>query len=237
MRNLQGSGNAVFLMALVLVTGGLLVAGCGGDAAAPKPKLEAMGGILIARGLPAGTPYQAGVVVTVDNQVVTDAEVSINGTRLQYVNNPAQPEATGYVGLIPVPAGGTLTLSVTAAGQTLTQDATVPGMVEILAPTPGAAFADNADIPVSWTPSAGAALSIVSCSGTSSPTPGVWLLPGSAGAYNVPAGASTTPGSRITVIGLSGTGDIPTSLDLRQWPGMNGFWVSCQDHVDVQITG
>ena len=43
-------------------------------------------------------PYQAGVVVSVDGQVVTNAEVRINGAELAYVENPAKPEETGYVG-------------------------------------------------------------------------------------------------------------------------------------------
>lgn len=220
---------------LVLFTGLMFVSGCGGDSTKPEPEVKAMGGILVARGMPPGTPYQAGVVVTVDGQVVTDAEVSINGANLTYVENPSQPETTGYVGVVQASAGSVLTLSVTAAGQTRTLQATIPGMVAIQAPLRGTIFDDDADIPVSWTPSTGATMSIVTCAGAASTASGMWLLAGNASTYAIPAEATVSPGCRITVLGINGSGDLPTSFDLRGWAGKNGFWVSCQDFVDVLI--
>jgi len=29
---------------------------------------------------------------------------------------------------------------------------------------------------------------------------------------------------------------MPTSMDMRQWTAKNGFWITSQDYVDVQIT-
>jgi len=221
---------------LILCLGVLVGAGCSDDSSKPTPELEAMGGILIARGMPAGSPVQAGVVVSVDGQVVTDAVVRINETDLTYVENPAKPEETGYVGIVTAPAGTVFTLSVTAAGQTKTMQATVPGMVEIQSPTAGSVYADNADITVSWVPSTGAAVSIVMCAGSGSAAPGMLMLAGDAASCIVPANYTSPPGDRITVIGLNGSGDLPTSMDLRQWAGKNGFWVTCQDYVDVLVT-
>lgn len=104
----------------------VLAAGCGNESTQPKPEVKAMGGILIARGMPSGTPYEAGVVVSVDGQVVANAEVRINGVALAHMVNPAKPEETGYVGQVPASRGDVLTLSVTAAGQTVTLQATFP---------------------------------------------------------------------------------------------------------------
>lgn len=217
---------------------GLLMAGCSQDSSTqPEPEVKAMGGIQITRDQAPGTPYQAGVVVTVDGQIVTDAAVRVNGVDLTYMSLPAQPEASGYVGMVMASAGDRLTLSVTAAGKTITLGATVPGMVEIQSPTPGGVFADGAAIPVSWTASSGATLTVVTCAGATSTTPAMWLLGAEASAHTVPAEATTAPGCRIMVMGVNGSGDLPSSMDLRTWVGKNGFWVSCQDHVDVVIAG
>jgi hypothetical protein len=223
---------------LAICLGLVLVAGCGNESSTkPNPEVKAMGGILIARGMPADTPYQAGVVVSVDGQVVTNAEVRINGAALAYMANPAKPEETGYVGQVPASRGDVLTLSVTAAGQTVTLQATVPGIVEIHPLAGGRVYADNQDIPISWVPAAGAVFGMVTCAGAGSTTPGMWMVAPSATAYTIPASATTVPGSRISVLGLSGAGDLPTSMDLRQWAGKNGFWLTSQDYVDVMITG
>ena len=130
-----------------------------------------------------------------------------------------------------------LTLSVTAAGQTVTLQATVPGMVEIHPPAGGLVYADSQDIPISWVPAAGAVLGIVTCAGASSTTPGMWMVAPGATEYTIPASATTVPGSRISVLGINGSGDLPSTMDLRQWAGKNGFWVTSQDYIDVMITG
>lgn len=221
---------------LVLCMGMLLVAGCGDDSTEPTPEVTAMGGILIPYGEPAGTPHQVGVVVTVDGQVVTDAEVQINGTDLMYVDNPQAPETSGYIGMIPASEGDVLTLSFTAAGQSGSHEATVPGMVEIQSPTPGSTYTATEEIPVSWTPSSGAAYTVVTCGGATSNDPGMWMLGKDASSHRIPAEYTTIPGSRITVIAASGSGHLPTSMDMRDWTGKDGFWATCQDFVDVMIT-
>jgi hypothetical protein len=222
---------------LLICLGLVLAAGCGNESTKPKPEVRAMGGIVLARGMPADTPYQAGVVVSVDGQVVTDAVVRISGAELVYMVNPAKPEQTGYVGQVSAHAGDVLTLSATAAGQTVTLHATVPGMVEIHPLAGGRVYADNQDIPISWVPASGAVFGMVTCGGAGSSTPGMWMVAPNATEYTIPASATTVPGSRISVLGLSGSGDLPTSMDFRQWAGKSGFWLTSQDYVDVMITG
>jgi hypothetical protein len=228
----RGLAAGVFLSCLGLA----LSAGCGNESTQPKPEVKAMGGIVLARGMPVGTPYEAGVVVSVNGQIVNDAVVRISGAELAYVINPAKPEATGYVGQVSASPGDVLTLSVTAAGQTVTLQATVPGMVEIHPLAGGMVYADNQNIPISWVPATGAMFGMVTCAGASSTTPGIWMVAPTATEYTIPASATTVPGSRISVLGLSGSGDLPTSMDLRQWAGKNGFWLTSEDYVDVMIT-
>ena len=225
------------------VTGGLAIClalvvagGCGSESTQPKPEVKVMGGILIARGMPDSIPFQAGAVVSVDGQIVTDAEVRINGAAMIYVESPARPQETGYVGLVSASRGDVLTLTATAAGQTVTLQATVPGMLEIHPPAGGLVYADNQDIPISWEPASGAALTVISCGSASSATPAMWLVAPSASEHTIPAAATTVPGNRITIMGINGSGDLPTTIDLRQWAGKSGFWVTCQDFVDVMIT-
>jgi hypothetical protein len=234
-RSLQaGRVLAAFIVGLGLV----VIGGCGGgDSTAPTPEVKAMGGIQINRGTPEGTPFQAGVVVSVDGQIVNDAEVLINDAPLTYVSDPAKPEQTGYVGMVTASRGDMLTLTVRAAGQTVTQQATVPGMIELNPPAGGFVYGDAQDIPISWQPSFGSLMTIVTCAGASSATPGMWMVAPGTTSYTVPASATTTPGCRIIVLAISGSGDLPTSMDLRSWAGKSGFWVSCQDYVDVMITG
>ena len=195
-----------------------------------------MGGILIDRSMPVGTPYQAGAVVSVDGQLVTDAVVSINGAAMTYMENPAAPEMTGYIGQVSGSPGDVLTLSATAADQTISLMATVPGTVEIHPPAGGVVYADDQDIPISWDPASGAALTIITCGSAGSATPGMWLVSASANEHTIPASATTVPGNRISVMGISGSGDLPSSMDLRQWAGKNGFWVTSQDYIDVMVT-
>lgn len=214
-----------------------LVAGCGGESTQPRAEVKVMGGILIARGMPAGAPYQAGAVVSVNGQVVDDAEVRLNGGPMVYMANPGLPEQTGYVGQVTAAPGDLLTLTATAAGQTVTLQATVPGMVEIQPPAGGLVYADNQDITIAWTPASGAVMTIVTCGGAGSTTPGMWLLAAGTNQRVIPAASTTVPGNRITVIGMSGSGDLPTSMDLREWAGKSGFWVTSQDYIDVMITG
>lgn len=221
---------------VILCVSTMFVAGCSKDATAPTPEVEAMGGILLARGMPAGTPCQAGVVVTVDGQVVTDAQVQINGVDLVYVDDPQAPETTGYVGMIPISEGDELTLSYTAAGQTGTHQATVPGMVEIQTPTHGSAHADDTDIQVSWTPSTGAVYTVVTCGSEATRSSGMWMVGADASSHTISADYTTAPGNRITVIAAHGSGSLPTSMDLRDWVGKSGFWATCQDFVDVIVT-
>lgn len=221
---------------LALGIGLALLPGCGGESTQPRPELKVMGGILIARGLPAGTPYQAGAVVSVNGQAVSDAVVTINGSPLVYMANAELPEQTGYVGQVAGAPGDVLTLTATAAGQTVTLQATVPGMVEIQPPAAGLVYADNEDITISWTPANGAVMTILTCGGAGSTTPGMWLLAADTNQRVIPAASTTVPGNRITVIGMSGSGDLPTTMDLRQWVGKNGFWVTSQDYIDVTIT-
>lgn len=213
-----------------------LTTGCGGEATQPRAEVKVMAGILIARGMPAGAPYQAGAVVSVNGQLVADAAVTINGAPLAYMVNPAAPEQTGYVGQVTASPGDVLTLSATAAGQTVSLQATVPGMVEILPPA-SLVYADNQDIPITWTPASGAVLTVVTCGGANTVTPGMWLMAAGANERIIPAASTAVPGIRITVIGMSGSGDLPTSMDLRSWANKSGFWVTSQDYIDVMITG
>lgn len=229
----RGPVTGLLIVCLSLV----LAAGCGDDSSTqPVPDVKVMGGVLIVRGMPAGGPYQAGAVVSVDGEFVTNAEVRLNGAALTYVDNPATPEQTGYVGAVSATPGDPLTLTATAAGQTITLHATVPGMIEVHPPAGGLVYADNQDIPISWEPAAGAVLSIVTCAGAGSTTPGMWMMGPGASEYTIPASATTVPGSRITVLGINGSGDLPSTMDLRQWVDKNGFWVTCQDYIDVMIT-
>jgi hypothetical protein len=221
---------------ILIGLGWLVVAGCGGESTRPQPEVKVMGGILIARGMPAGAPYQAGAVVSVDGQLVTDAEVRINGAPLTWVENPVNPAQTGYVGLVAASQGDLLTLVATAAGQTVTLQATVPGVLEIHPPAGGLVYADDQDIPISWVPAAGAAITIVTCGGASSATPDMWLVAPTASAHTIPASATTVPGDRISIMGINGSGDLPSTMDLRQWAGKRGFWVTSQDYLDVLIT-
>lgn len=211
--------------------------GCGGESTQPKSEVLAMAGILVARGQPVGSAFQAGAVVSVDGRAVTDALVQINGATLTYQDDPARPEETGYVGQVMASQGDVLTLTVTAAGQTVTHQATVPGMVEIHTPAGGFVYGDDQDIPISWEPAAGSLLTIVACSGATATTPLTWLVAPGLTTRTIPGSATTVPGNRITVMGISGTGDLPSTMDLRQWPGKNGFWVTSQDFIDVRITG
>lgn len=220
---------------LILGLGLLLVAGCGDETTQPRPEVKAMGGILIARGTPAGTPVQAAAVVSVDDVLVTNAEVSMNGQALTYLANPAAPEQTGYVGLVSASQDSVLTLTVTAAGQTVTQQATVPGMVEIQPPA-SLVYPDNQAISLTWVPAAGALLIVVTCGSATSTTPFMSLQAADATGGTIPAEATTVGGNRITVMGINGSGDLPSTMDLRQWAGKSGFWVTCQDYVDVMIT-
>ena len=216
-----------------------LATGCGNESTKPAsavPSVQAMAGIQIPRGTAPGTPYQAGAVVTVDGQLVTDAVVQINGAALTYNANPAKPEETGYIGLVSASQGDTLTLSVTAAGQTLTRQTTVPGILAINPPVAGFVYADDQDIPISWVPATGTILTLVACGGQSTPTPALWIMPPGTTQYSVPAAATTVPGNRISVFGINGSGDLPSTTDLSQWVGKNGFWVTCQDTLGVLIT-
>jgi hypothetical protein len=147
-----------------------LVAGCGGESTQPRAEVKVMGGILIARGMPAGAPYQAGAVVSVNGQVVTDAEVRINGAPMVYMANPGLPEQTGFVGQVTA-AGNHL--SATAADPTVRSGPRCPrgsspgrGLVP---PTTG-----HHDL---WTPASGAVMTIVTRR-RSSPRPacGCWRL-------------------------------------------------------------
>lgn len=212
--------------------------GCGGDdsSTAPDPVVKAMAGIQITSDQVNGVPFPAAVVVSVDGQAVTDAVVKINGADLTYVDTPSRPETTGYLGAVPGSPGDLLTLTVTASGKTVQFQATIPGPVAIQSPETGAAFADAADVPLTWTPAAGASMTVVTCGGAQSTAPGMWLLPPTATAYAVPAAATAAPACRISVRCLNGSGEMPTSIDMRDWVGKSGFWVSSEDNVDVLIT-
>jgi hypothetical protein len=227
-------GPVIWMMVLCL--GIVIATGCNSETTQPKPEVAAMGGILVPNGTPAGTPCQAGVVVTVDGQVVTDAVVQINGIDLVYVDDPEAPETSGYIGMVPVSQGDLLTLSYSAAGESGTHQATVPGMVEIQSPTPGAAFANDDDILLSWTPSTGAVYTVVTCGNEVIEDPGMWMLGKDASSITIPADYTAAPGCRLTVISANGSGSLPVSMDLRDWVGLSGFWASCQDFVDVVVT-
>lgn len=76
----------------------------------------------------------------------------------------------------------------------------------------------------------------MTCAGATSTTPGMWMLPGNATTYTIPADATTAPGCCLSVMAVAGSGDLPASMDLRGWAGENGFGVSCRDFVDVLIS-
>lgn len=221
---------------LALFTTMTLGTGCGGDTAKPAPVLTAMGAIHLTNSVPAGGPYQAGVVVAVDGQVITDAIVRINDVPLVYHSDPAHPEQAGYSGLLMLQEGQTAVLRVSCAAGEKTLQAVVPGFASILSPTPGSSFPDEQDIEVTWTPAAHAALYIVACAGASTAKPGMWVLLGTTTAQTVAGSYTTPPGSRISLVGMSGQGDLPT-LDLREWVGKNGFWATSEASVDIQVVG
>lgn len=240
MKSLWSVSNARFAGLWVAALGMILIAGCGGSddgGTAPEPEVKAMGGIQIAQGTPDGTPYAAAVVVSVDGEIVSDAEVSINGAALSYLSDPAKPEQTGYVGAVTAAQGDVVTLTARAAGKTITLQATVPGMINLNPPVGGLLWGDAQDIPITWQPSAGSMMTIVTCAGATSVTPGMWMVAPGTTSHTVPASATVTPGCRISVMAIAGSGDLPTSMDLRAWGGKSGFWVSTSDYVDVMIAG
>ena len=212
-----------------------LIAGCGGEPSRPKPVLHVMGAILVDQNSPTGGPYEVAVVVSLDSEPVTDAVVTMNGTPLLYTADPSVPEHTGYAGLVALADGAEASLSVTCAGQVRSAQATSPGKVQILSPAPGATFADGETIPVSWSALANGSLCIVACGDSTNAMAGTMLLPKTATTCNIPASETHPPGSRISVMSLSGQGALPTP-DLRDWVGQDGFWISSQSWVDVQIT-
>jgi hypothetical protein len=237
MKSMRMTRHAAVVAGLIVGLAWLLVAGCGGESTRPQPVVKAMCGILVARGTPAGTPLQAGATVSVDGQLVTDAVVSINGSPLTYMVNTTDPAHTGYIGIVPASQGQTLTLTVTAAGQTVTQQAIVPGVVAIDPPVGGLVYPDSQAISISWQPAAGALLTVVTCGSATSTTPAMWLLAPTANQHTIPASATTVPGNRILIMGMNGSGDLPSTMDLSQWAGKGGFWVTSQDYLDVMITG
>lgn len=219
-----------------LCIAGLALAGCGSDTAtAPRPDVRAMGGAALFNGANPGDPVQIAAIVTVDGAVVTDAAVSVDGVPLTYVVN-ANPALTGYVGGVPATAGDTLTMVVTAAGQTISRSAIVPGMIEMNPPTGGLTYTDAQDIVVDWAPTSGASMTAVTCATTSAVTTGLWMIAPGTTQCTVPAASTSVPGNRISVMAINGSGDFPASTDLRSWTGKNGFWVTTQDYVDVSVT-
>jgi hypothetical protein len=220
---------------LVLAMAVALCAGCGGETSKPVPQLAVMGAIHLVPS-PAEGPYQAGVVVAVDGQVITNAVVHINDSPLVYNSDPAHPDQAGYGGLVSLQEGQTAELTVSCSAGEKTLRVVVPGFAHIVSPVMGATFPDDQDIDVTWTPATHASLSIVACAGASTAKPGTWVLLGNATAQTVPSSYTTPPGSRISVIALSGVGDLP-SLDLRTWVGKNGFWATSEASVDIAVAG
>jgi hypothetical protein len=219
---------------LVLAAAAGWIAGCGGESSKPKPVLHALGAILMDRTVPAGGPYAVAVVVSLDNTPVTDATVTVNGTPLVYLADPAEAAHDGYVGVVNLTEGDAVTLSVSCASGDKTAAATTPGLVQVLTPSAGAAFADSAEVPVTWTPAEHALITIVACGDAMNGEAGTWLLQKDADSYAVPASSTNPPGTRVSVMAMNGQGAMPTA-DLRQWVGQDGFWVGSQDWVDVQI--
>ena len=226
------------IVAGISVCMALLATGCGSNTVTqPQAVVKVMGGILESSAAPVGSQLQAGVVVTVDGQLVTNATVSINSTPLMYVNNQVTPSQTGYVGLINASPGDVLTLTAVAAGQTIVLTATVPGRVKIHTLAGGLSYPRGTDIPISWDAASNSLMNVVTCAAASSMSlGGMWLLSPTTTQYTVPASAATVPGDRISVMAANGSGDMPTSMDMRQWTAKNGFWITSQDYVDVQIT-
>jgi len=89
--------------------------------------------------------YQS-IVVPQDGVPVTDVEVTVNGTRIPYCCGYS------YAGNLPeaVPAGGKLTLKVSAAGRTFEATGEVMPIPAITAPASGSTFASTDLIRLEW---------------------------------------------------------------------------------------
>lgn len=109
-------------------------------------------------------------------------------------------------------------------------------MIEIQSPSQGSSFGNDEDIPVSWTPPTGATYTAVTCGSDATVEPGMWMPGKDASSHLVPAASTSQHCSRIMVLVASGSGNLPVSIDMRDWAGMDGFWATCSDHVDVMVT-
>lgn len=202
-----------------------LLASCNGEdnGTAPPPGSNIRVMAEVERYSEGGEPVvDVSVVVSLDGDPVTGAEVTLNG-------RPVPPTTSGlwYQGSgLPLPGGRAVVVRVTSIAGDRTVEGTLPGEIALRQPQQRAVVPDGAPISVAW--------EAVSWDSVATPheitvefTQGnpfhFVTLPPDAIAYEVPASATTpSPMEFLVVSGWGGHAD-PGNPDRGDWLGQDGL--------------